>query len=89
MAMTDSPQLAWFMALFALCAVLTTLSLLITAGSLLHTTHRLNLLLAHGDNAVQEARRAFGNVWTLLGSVRNFFGYKRKKRHVTNKRRIA
>ena len=87
--MTDSPQLVFLAALFALCAVLTTLSLLITAGSLWHTTQRFNLLLTHGDHAVQEARRTFGSARTLLGFVRNFFGYHRRKRHVTNKRRVA
>ncbi len=77
------------MALFSLCAVVTTLSLLIAAASLWRTTQRFNLLLAHSDHAVQEARRAFGGVWTLLGPLRNFFGYHRNGRHVTNKRRIA
>ncbi|MDO8730917.1 MAG: hypothetical protein Q7J69_07040 [Candidatus Omnitrophota bacterium] len=89
MTMTESPQWLFFMALFALCAVLITLSLLITAGSLWHTTTRLNLLLVHGDHAVQEARRTFGSAYTLLGFVQNFFGIHRNKRHVTNKRRVA
>ena len=87
--MTDSPHLMFLMALFSLCAVLTTLSLLITAGSLWHTTHRLNLLLMHGDHAVQEARRTFGSAHALLGFIRSLFGYHRGKRHVTNKRRVA
>ena len=87
--MTNSPQLMFLMALFALCAVLTTLSLLITAGSLWHTTQRFNLLLTHGDHAVQEARRTFGSARTLLSFVQNFFGYHRGKRHVMNKRRVA
>ena len=89
MVMTESPHWMFFMALFALCAVLTTLSLLISAGSLWRTTCRLNLLLAHGDHAVQEARRTFGSARTLLGFVRNFFGVHRNRRHVTNKRRVA
>ena len=89
MVMTESPHWMFFMALFALCAVLTTLSLLITAGSVWFTTHRLNLLLVHGDHAVQEARRTFGSARTLLDFVRNFFGVHRNRRHVTHKRRIA
>ena len=87
--MTDSPQLMFMVALYAFCAVLTTLSLLITAGSLWHTTQRLNLLLTHGDHAVQEACRTFGSARTLLSFVQNFFGYHRGKRHVMNKRRVA
>ena len=87
--MTDSPQFMFFMALFALCAVLTTLSLLITAGSLFLTTSRLNVLLVHGDHAVQEARKTFGSARTFLGFIQNFFGFHRGKRHVTNKRRVA
>ena len=86
--MTESPEWMFFMALFALCAVLTTLSLLFTANSLCRTTQQLNVLLAHGDHAVQEARRTFGSVHTLLNVVRNFFGYHRNRRHVTNKRRV-
>lgn len=89
MVMTESPQWMFFMALFALCAVLITLSLLIAAGSLWRTTRRLNLLLVHGDHAVQEALRAFGSARVLLGFVQNFFGVHRNKRHVTNKRRVA
>ena len=79
----------FFMALFAVCAVLTILSLLTTAVSLWMTTSRLNLLLVHGDHAVQEARRTFGSARTLLGFVQNFFGVHRGKRHVMNKRRVS
>lgn len=88
--MSNDPLLTFLLAVIALCAVMTALSLLITAASLWRTAQRLNLLLAHGDDAVQEARRAFGGAWSLLGSVRNLFGVHRShKRHVTNKRRVA
>ena len=87
--MTEFPHWTFFMALFSLCAIVTTLSLLITASSLWLTTQRLNLLLAHSDHAVQEARRAFGDTRTLLDSVWSLFGYHRNRRHVTNKRRVA
>ena len=99
MVMTESPLLLFLLALIALCAVLTTLSMLITASSLRHTSQRLDLLLTHGDDAVREARRAFGSARTLLRFVekgfhaaQNFFGYHRIpriSRHVTNKRRVA
>lgn len=96
MVMTESPLLLFLLALIAFCAVLTALSMLITASSLWRTSHRLDLLLAHGEDAVQEARRAFGNARTLLKFVekgfhaaQNFFGVNRVPRHVTNKRRIA
>lgn len=54
------------LALIAFCAVVTTLSLLVTANSLWRTSHRLDLLLCHGDAAVREARRALGSARQLL-----------------------
>ncbi len=92
----ESPLVLFLLALIALCAVLTTLSMLITASSLWRTSQRLDLLMAHSDDAVREARRAFGSARMLLGFVergfhaaRNFFGVNRIPRHVTNKRRVA
>ena len=86
----------FLLALIALCAVLTTLSMLITANSLWRTSQRLDLFLTHGDDAVREARRALDNVRIFfkffekgLRTARNFFGVHRVPRHVTNKRRIA
>lgn len=96
MVMTESPLLLFLLALIAVCAVLTTLSMLITASSLWRTSQRLDLLLAHGDDAVREARRAFGNARMLFkfvqrgfNAAQNFFGVHRVPRHVTNKRRVA
>ena len=95
MMMTDSPLLLFLLALIAFCAVLTTFSMLITANSLWRTSQRLDLFLAHGNEAAREARRAFGSVRMLLGFVeggiraaQDFFGVHRIPRHVTNKRRV-
>lgn len=86
----------FLVALIALCALMTALSMLIAASSLWRTSQRLDLLLAHGDDAVREARRAFGSVRMCFKFVeksfhaaRNFFGVNRIPRRVTNKRRIA
>ena len=96
MVMTDSPLFMFCVALIALCAVLTTLSMLITANSLWRTSQRLDLLLAHSDDAVREARQALGSVRTLFEFIekgfktaRSFFGVNRVSRHVTNKRRVS
>ena len=96
MMMTESPLLLFLVALIALCAVVITFSLLLTATSLWRTSHRLDLLLLHSDETVQEAHRIFGSIRALMGvlerggaAVQKLFGQHRKSSHVTNKRRVA
>ena len=102
MEMAHDPLLTFLLALVALCAVVITFSMLLTATSLWRATHRLELLLSHGEAAVRETRHALG---LATGAVRNLFGKfpffgrggrphlrsgsHRTASHVTNKRRVS
>jgi len=97
--MADSPLLMFLLALIALCAVLTTLSMLITASSLWRTSHQLDLVLESTQQLLWKTHRAAAGVEGFLQRLFSFFGggmrvKSRRGNHrtasrVTNKRRIG
>ena len=97
--MTENPLLLFLLALIALCAVLTTLSLLISARSLWKTSHQLELVLGSAQQLLLKTHRAaagvegfFERLFSFLGGgtrLKSRSGHHRTTSHVTNKRRIG
>ena len=83
----------FLLALIALCAVLTTLSSLVAAGSLWRTSHRLDRLMGSAHELLSRTNRFAGFIQNFFGrfgqTQRARTGNHRSARHVANKRRIG
>ena len=91
--MTETALQTFLLALIAFCAVVSSVSLLITAGFLLRTSHRVDLLLENARHLFSWTNRAGRFMQNLFGRFgrthRVRAGYHRIPSHVTNKRRVG